>query len=869
MKKDKHILVKILGIVFPIWLIFFFFVLSIFFIFVPSLKENMMAQKKETIKSLVDSAYSIFVEYDNKVREGELPLEEAQSRAVQQIRHLRYGAEGKDYFWINDFHPFMVMHPFRPDLEGRDLTLFRDSRGKYPFIAMVKTVMETGSGYVNYYWQWKDSPLRDVPKISYVKGFKPWGWILGTGLYTDDVRTEIEFILKDLSQISIVILIVMMGISFYLTAQTIRIEQERLVSVDKLRRSEEMHRSFIDQAPVGMFTMNLKGEFTYINQKLESITGYKTGDWIGKSFRSLVHPDDMKMVEHRLMLRLEGRGNPEPIEIRIFDRAGKILWVKINSESIFLEKDGEKELTGIQSFIEDITLQKKAQMDLLSSESRLKAIFEANPDPMVVYDLAGHPLYLNPAFTKVFGWSLDELKGRTIPFVPEDQKKISWEKIQEIMEHGRPLSFETRRYTKENQCLDIFLSAAVNKNEKGENIGMVVNLTDVTEKKALERQYKQAQKMESLGTLTGGIAHDFNNILNVVLGNAELALEGLPESDPSHDHLVKIRTAGFRAADIVRQLLSFSRQSDQAFKPVKLSVMIEDSLRLLGSLIPSNIDIQKSYGAEDEIILADPVQINQIMMNLCINASHEMEKMGGVLTVFTDNPDPVQFPVKGNEELARGKIIRLGVRDTGPGIDSIIIDRIFDPYFTTKKTGKGSGMGLSVVHGIVINHKGSISVTSRPGQGTTFEILFPVVRMKPGPEPDPDVNIPRGSGRILFVDDEKAIVDMTQETLERMGYQVEACLDPMDAVRRFESRPGFFDLVISDMTMPGMTGDRLAEKVSRIRPDIPVIICTGYSSLIDEEKAEQMGIAGFVMKPVSASVLAKTVRDVLDPKSPA
>jgi PAS domain S-box-containing protein len=384
------------------------------------------------------------------------------------------------------------------------------------------------------------------------------------------------------------------------------------------------------------------------------------------------------------------------------------------------------------------------------------------------------------------------------------------------------------------------------------------------EKKILEAQIRQSSKMEAIGTLSGGIAHDFNNILYMIVGNAELALENIPEWNPVHANLEEINAAGQRAAGIVKQLLNFSRKTDPELKPIGAITVIKDALKFLRSTIPATIEIRRNITTQEVTILADPIQINQVLMNICTNASQAMEKTGGILEITVEKVTLGEEAVDSYPDLTSGDYLKIAVSDTGPGVDSEIIERIFDPYFTTKEVGRGLGMGLAVVLGIVKNHGAAISVDSQPGKGATFTILFPVVAEKPVMEIKTLDEIPRGNETILFVEDEKSIADMSGLILGRLGYTVETKTNPVEALELFQSKPAQFDLVITDMTMPQMSGVKLSENLKDVRTDIPIIICTGYSSLIDEKKAKKLGIAAYIMKPIVMSDIAKTIRNVLD-----
>jgi len=393
---------------------------------------------------------------------------------------------------------------------------------------------------------------------------------------------------------------------------------------------------------------------------------------------------------------------------------------------------------------------------------------------------------------------------------------------------------------------------------------IVILKKEQEEKKKIEAQLQQAQKMESIGTLTGGIAHDFNNILGIIVGNTELALEDVPESNRAHSNLKEIEKASLRAKNIVKQLLSFSRKTEQKLQPIQIAFVIKDALKFLRSTIPTTVNIHQNIQTTEETILADPTQINQIIMNLCINASHAMEQSGGDLIVTVEKVILNNNSAKNNSGLKSGPHVKIMISDTGPGIDPKIVDQIFDPYFTTKDVGKGSGMGLAVVHGIVKNHSGAIDVDSGQGKGTKFTILFPLASKKLMVETNMAKDIPRGNETILFVDDEISIVKMVKRMFEHLGYNVETATTPQDALERFSLNPDHFDLIITDMTMPQMTGVKLSEKLMDIREDIPIIICTGHSALVDEEKAKDLGLAAYVTKPIDMQETAQTIRKVLD-----
>ena len=395
---------------------------------------------------------------------------------------------------------------------------------------------------------------------------------------------------------------------------------------------------------------------------------------------------------------------------------------------------------------------------------------------------------------------------------------------------------------------------------------VVEYVRDTTERKELETKLQQAHKMEAVGTLAGGIAHDFNNILGIILGNTELAIDDVPEWNRARHNLQEVRKACLRARDVVKQILTFSRQSDHQLRPIKISPIIEDALKLLRSSIPTTIKIRHNISCESDVVHADATQINQVLINLCANAAYAMKENGGILEVNLENIELDKDALAFNQNLTPGKYLRLFVKDTGDGIEPEIIDRIFDPYFTTKGVGEGSGMGLAVVHGIVMKHNGTIKVDSEIGKGSKFQVFLPVIEGEPEPEIKTFEHLAKGSERILFIDDEKDMVETIHPMLERLGYQVTAKTSSVEALEIFRTEPDKFDLVITDMTMPEMTGRNLAKELMSIRSDIPIILCTGHSDQMDDRKAKEMGISAFVMKPIVMLEMANTIRQVLDEK---
>jgi len=402
------------------------------------------------------------------------------------------------------------------------------------------------------------------------------------------------------------------------------------------------------------------------------------------------------------------------------------------------------------------------------------------------------------------------------------------------------------------------------RNSAYEIIGLCGTARDISRTKTLEAQLRQSQKMEAIGTLAGGIAHDFNNILASIMGYAEIALyKKLPEDSPARYSLEQVLKASRRARDLVKQILTFSRQSEQEKKPLQVVSVIEDVLKFLRASLPSTIEIRESLNSPSGTILADASQIDQLMLNLCSNSAYAMSENGGILEVGLAEVRFGPADMLPDPDLKPGHYIRLTVRDTGAGIPPDITDRIFDPFFTMKGPGEGTGLGLSVVYGIVKDHGGTITVTSNPGEGTTVDVFFPVLKAMAKPEADSLTVLPKGNGKILFVDDEESIVEIQKETLEFLGYNVVETTSSTRALQLFRDNPDRFDIVITDQTMPEMTGTELARRITEVKPDIPIILCTGFSLGIPQEKLNTSGVRDVLFKPIRTSDLASAIQKLL------
>ena len=513
----------------------------------------------------------------------------------------------------------------------------------------------------------------------------------------------------------------------------------------------------------------------------------------------------------------------------------------------------------------EIRDRKQKQEALRESEEKYRTVLEATPDPVVVYNMEGKVIYFNQAFTNVFGWPLEERLGKKMDlFVPEKAWTETRMMIGKVLSGEGFSGVETHRYNHRKQIIPVSISGAIYKGKNDNPIGSIITLRDTSDKKRMESQLQQSQKMEAIGTLAGGIAHDFNNILAGILGYSELLLADLPSDASVRNKVEAIHSSGERARDLVSQILAYSRKDEQVRSPIEMHLVIKDALKLLRPAIPATIDIQTQISSDCQI-LGDPSRVHQIIMNLCTNAFQSMLESGGTLKIKLSRIEVVDKAV--GASVPAGTYGILTISDTGVGIPAENLERIFDPYFTTKEKGKGTGLGLAAVHGIVKSHGGTILVESHTGIGTSFEVYLPLALERSDTGVQFDSQIIGGQERILVVDDEHDILEIEKEALKRLGYMVTAKDNAHEALKLFTSQPDQFDLVITDMTMPNMAGDKLADELLKIRSDLPVILCTGYSELISKEKAAALGIKGFLMKPISVKDLANMIRNVLDDKN--
>ncbi|MBI9084855.1 MAG: PAS domain S-box protein [Desulfobacterales bacterium] len=632
----------------------------------------------------------------------------------------------------------------------------------------------------------------------------------------------------------------------------------------QIRESERLLKHVTSNIPGVVYQFRATADHrytnTFIGEKAVALFGIEAPPEAFFAEFAKCIPDSEKEAFQASVSEAVDRVAPWHYEGRFIKPDGEMIWFAGDSASH--RSEDEVVFNGV---LTDITQRRRMEEALRLTQFCFDrasfGIFRTGPDARI--------LTVNDQACKSLGYSREDLCQMTIFDIDPGFHKEAWAAHRKNVRDSGAVVIETTHRRKDGSVfpVEILINFMEYRNE-GFSISFVMDITDrvamAKEANRLEKALQQAQKMEAIGTLAGGIAHDFNNILSAVIGYAELALADETAGTPLHRNLRQILAAGMRAGDLVRQILTFSRQEERQLKPLQVGPLVKEAIKMLRSSLPTTVEITQEIDEDLDNVMADPTQIHQIVMNLCTNAAHAMEGEGGRLKVGLSQVHLTSRDIRLHPGLMPGDYVKLLVQDTGPGIAPEVLGNIYNPYFTTKEKGKGTGLGLSVVHGILQSYHGAVYAYSELGNGASFNVYIPAIKQERAKEGKEASNLPGGCEHILLVDDEPILIEVEQQMLEKLGYTVTPCSGSPEALAAFRQSPWTFDLVITDMTMPKMTGDKLAAELIRIRPDIPVILSTGYSRNMTDEKAREIGIQDFIPKPVLGSNLAETVRRVLD-----
>ncbi|MGV8056856.1 MAG: PAS domain S-box protein [Smithellaceae bacterium] len=648
------------------------------------------------------------------------------------------------------------------------------------------------------------------------------------------------------------------------------------------KKSERRLADIIDFLPDATMAIDMKGKLIIWNRANEEMTGLCKNDVLGREHHIAMVPFYGERRGYLLDL-IESRDKDIESKYQYVQRKGNVIYGEAFAPALnggkgaylwgiaapLYDPDGNR--VGAIESIRDITDSKLAEQALKKSEERFRMLVDHAPSGISLINENDSFEYINPRFTEIFGYTLADIvnKQTWLEKVNPDLDDKAQTKVSADGDFIKGISKDrSGERTVKIRCKDKKEKIINTRTRVLDDGRQLIFYEDITEQRGIEAQLRQANKIEAIGTLAAGIAHDFNNILGGMIGYTEMSLLHIGTGNSLlKQYLEQIRSGIQRATDLVKQILTFSRQTNQEMRPIRVIPILKETLKLIRAAIPSYIEIIDNIEVDRDLILADPTRIHQVLMNLCANAAHAMRKKGGVLRVeitnlYLDESNNISADIKA------GWHLRITVGDTGPGIDATVIDRIFDPFFTTKNPGEGTGLGLAVVHGIVKTHRGTIIVRSLPDRGTTFEIYLPLIEEKDDiTNNDPEKTYVGGKERIIFVDDEETMTRVGDEMLTKMGYNVLATTSSVAALEAFRLQPEHFDIVITDQIMPDMTGTVMAAELLKIRPNLPIILCTGFSEIATSARLKTIGISGFIMKPFTMATLDATIRKVLPRKT--
>jgi PAS domain S-box-containing protein len=853
------------------------FVAAVFAFILPVYEEGLLARKEEMIQELTHTVCGILARLEEHVQNGELTRAEAQAEALDVVRSLRYGAGGKGYFWINDRRPRMLLHPYRPDLEGQDLTEEIDPDGWVAVQEGERVVREYGEGFVRYNWQRRGDRAHVVPKLSYVYEFAPWSWVVGTGVYLDDVARERAVLVGRLIAVTTAVLGIVAVLAAVLIWQGARAERRRRAAESALRESEANYRRLIESMNDGLAAQDEHGQFTFVNDRFCQILGRERSALVGHVVTEYMRVDarkthDARMAERRL-------GAAESYEIAWLRSDGTEVTTIITPQIL---RDARGEYCGSFAVVTDISARRDTELALRRSERRLAMLMSNLPG--MAYRCRNDPEwtmeFVSEGCLSLTGYpSSDLLNNRALSYAdlihPDDREGV-WDEVQRGLAAKRPFRLTYRIIARGGEERWVWEQGQAAFDADGQLEALEGFITDITERKRAEEererlaaQLRQSQKMEAVGQLAGGVAHDFNNILTAILGNVELALAELqrrfPEEAPLLEELGQIERSANRASMLTRQLLAFSRRQVAQPQIVDLNRTLAEVENMLRRLLAENIVLDLQLSSDLRSVHIDPGQLGQVLLNLVVNARDAMPD-GGRLTVATTNVVLESDTVGLHGGSQTGPHVLLTVSDTGCGMDAETVEHIFEPFFTTKPPGQGTGLGLATVYGIVQQAGGSIAVDSQPERGTAFRVYLPAVdAVAPATAAPAPMGAAASGGdeTILVCEDDETVRGLTAQMLRDAGYQVLAAVDGPAALEMAAAFDGPIHLLLTDVIMPDMNGRELADVLREQRPGLRTLFVSGYTADVIAHHGVLDDGLELLEKPYRRQALLERVRRIL------
>ncbi len=865
--KDRPRIQTILFIILPSYLAVVLFIFLIFSFLLPRMEDAVMNKKKEMIREQTRTAISLARQYHRKSSSGLMTINAARERVIGHLEELRYGSDRKDYFWIMTFEPRVLMHPYREDLELRKLDNFEDPAGKLLFKEMVRVCREQGSGFVKYHWQWKDDPDRIAPKLSYVQAFHPWNWIIGTGVYVNDVHEEIDSITRGFIRISVIMLILVTLLLSFVVYRAIRGEKERLKAVNRSRRDSERIKRILDTTNEGFWIIDREAIILDVNPELCYMLDMDRSKIIGTDVYDLVLPEDRDLLDYELNRREHGYHGAYELTLQKED--GSFLYCIIKATPYY-DEDGVH--TGSFALLTDISELKMTESELVESRERyriaseklegerqkLLGTLESIAEAVIVTDKRGVIELFNPAAEALTGLSAGQVIGLPLDDILQVDKEKSDENCLDLISRVSSTGL-TARCDRElivlNQDKDERICSAVASpiSDNGQFFGVIMVIIDETRRVMIEEELLKANRIESLGIFAGGIAHDFNNLLTSIMGNVSLARTEYNHDEKLINILNDIEQISGTIRDLSRQLLTFSRGGEPIRKPVNLKNLLKETATM--TLSGASVTFTLEYPDDLWNIQADESQIRQVVNNLIINALQSMDSDGKILIKAWNGE---------GEAGEENSWVCLAVEDNGSGISPEVMSRIFDPYYTTRD--KGHGLGLAVSYSIIRRHSGDIRADSTPGKGSRFTVRLPSCARDVEPERDEsDFTLP-GESTVLIMDDEAHITSVLEKMLAQIGYDVVSTArgeEALEAVRKAVENGVTFDLAIMDLTVPGgMGGAETMKRIHEISPGITGIVSSGYSNDPILANYSDYGFSGVLEKPYRFEDLKKVLRSV-------
>ena len=862
-------------------------------------KFDLVVSSTKRLKEILSLSVSVLDANAKMVDDGLLAREEAKRRSLNWIKSAH---AQKGNLFVFDQNGIIISHP-DSTFEGRSMTALKDIKNRKIHEVMREDVLNSGGDFAVFYW--KDlNGAAGHKKLGFFAPFHRWKWTVCAMLDFVDIEAQAQ---KKMDKIIEVLKSTFENIQIAKTGYAFLFNGNGDMLIPPKNPADADYKTLLNIQTGNLLLDDLKmtaqkdaGSIHYAIASSEGsfaieaeVSYFKAFDWylaVAVPVQEIHEPANALVTHQSVVIliiflisliaayflvsrisrplkRLAAYAKEIPLQDFTSDGAGIIA-----PDDLPIKSDDEVGHLAESFMMMKAELRKNIQ-EVMETQAKYRAILESIEEGFFETDLKGRLTFFNHCICNMLGYEKEELLGRHCRrYTTMATFRDVYDVFNKVYRTGTPLEIrhcEILRKTGEKKSFE--LSIYLVKDQIGQPIGFRGVARDISERlkaeeerKNLESQLMRSQKMEALGTLAGGIAHDFNNVLTAVIGYTELVVGEHTDGSRPHKNLNEVIKAAFRARDLVNQILTFSRQTEQELKPVMIGPIVKETLTFLKATIPPSIEIRKNIDTKSDIVFSDPTQIHQVVMNLCTNAAHAMWDKGGVLDVSLktrelDSMHPSHYP-----DLSPGRYLKLSLKDTGHGMDQDTQDRIFDPYFTTKEKGKGTGLGLAVTLGIVESYGGTITVSSQPNKGTTFEVYLPLAEESVTEEsknPDP---LPMGDERVLLIDDEEPILDMAEQMLEGLGYEVVVHQSTGEALEQFKEDPNRFDLVITDHIMPKMTGLELASELKTIRSDVPIIICSGNGDQHLKKKIKKMGIQKFLPKPLIMRDLADTIREVLN-----